>query len=77
MGITIIKFHPFEGLVRRIESEFHGDSRYTTPMARNEHGKMSNLYMGITIVKFHPFEGLVRRIEPEFHGDSRYATPMV
>ena len=35
MGITIVKFHPFEGLVPRIELEFHGDSHSTTPMARN------------------------------------------
>ena len=32
VGITIIKLDPFEGLVRRIEPEFHGDSRYATPM---------------------------------------------
>ena len=76
MDITIVKFHPFEGVVRRTEPEFHGDSHCTTPMARNEHEKMFNLCMGITMVKFHPFSMMVPPKSPEFHGQGHYTTPI-
>ena len=36
MGTTKVKFHPFSMIVPRIEPEFHGQGRYTTPMSRNE-----------------------------------------